>query len=250
MKRSVQTNPVQTNPVFSLLHPTARPNGWQTAAEAWVSSAKEWNSFEYVLSIHRRQAELPNSVGIDWYEYYDSTRCWFEDNIGPYVILGINILAPTMVNNGNCAALCSSGLVLVDVNDDLFPCQDWDEKLLNAIARAGKKLTDEFVIKVNHGSYQPKLITHPVISRAYFERIGPVDPRYLGYGCDDELTEHAYRDGVVIEAPEILWEHRHHSNGLRAADALDAHNARPEVWEAKEKIRAARRAEGFPKVQL
>ena len=241
-------------PVFSLIHPTARlKNGgltWMRACSRWRSTCGSWSNCEYVLSIHRRQAELPNSgpefdFGVAYRAALASLNFIWER-----YILAVNVLAPTMVNNGNCAALASTVKVLVDVNDDLEPCTQWDLLLLEAIAKAGKTLNDEFVIKVSHGTYQPDLITHPIVSRAYFERIGPTDPRYIGYGCDDELTEMAYRDGVVIDATHIVFEHRHPSMGTRVGDALDAHNGRPEVWANKEEIRAARRAAGFPKVEL
>ena len=77
-----------------------------------------------------------------------------------------------------------------------------------------------------------------------------MDPRYLGYGCDDEFTEHAYRDGVVIEAPQIVFEHQHWTNGGRPKDAIDEHNNRPEVWAAKDLLNRERRTAGFPKVTL
>jgi hypothetical protein len=129
--------------------------------------------------------------------------------------------------------------VLVDVNDDLLPCEGWDAKLLAAIERAGG-LNRDFVVKVSHGDYHPELITHPVLSRSYYERLGPSDVGYLGYGADDELTARAYADGVVIEAPEIVWRHLDWRKGQRAKDAIDEWNGRPECWKARAETLARR----------
>jgi GT2 family glycosyltransferase len=144
----------------------------------------------------------------------------------------VNTGDPTMTNNANVGGIASSGRVLVDVNDDLFPCDGWDEKLLEAIEKAGG-LDRDFVVKVSHGEYHPELITHPIVSRSYFEKIGPVDSGYLGYGPDDELTVRAYQAGVVIDAPQIFFDHRDWRKEQRPKDAVDEWNNRPEVWKAR-----------------
>jgi len=222
-------------PIFSLCHATARtPGGWVEACAAWRKACRVPSRCEYVLSIHRRFAELgyEPAKGMSFPGLYLNTvkalqMCWGEAGM---VI--VNTGDPTMTNNANVGGLASSGLVLVDVNDDLFPCDGWDEKLLEAIEKAGG-LDRDFVVKVSHGEYHPELITHPIISRSYYAKIGPVDTGYLGYGQDDELTAKAYRAGVVIDAPQIFFEHRDWRKEQRPKDAIDEWNNRPEVWKAR-----------------
>jgi hypothetical protein len=242
-------------PVFSLCHPTARVNlTWEFACTEWFNKCANPAQCEYVLGIHRRQSELPSAESVPAFDIMQGT---LERRLAlsgwPKCGVVVNDGAPTMVNNGNNTVRWASAPVIVSVNDDLFPCEHWDERLLEVIGQ--RPLNSEFVVKVSIASpdgtlYHDGLITHAIVSRAYCDRIGPVDPRYLGYGCDDEFTEHAYRDGVVIEAPDIVFEHRHWSNGGRPRDVLDDHNGRPEVWEMKHRLNAERRAAGFPKVVL
>ena len=240
------------NPVFSLCHPTARPLMWEKTCHTWLANCVDPSQCEYILGIHKRQAELPELVPPFKVMYGKILESLYFSG-WPFRRAVINEGDPTMVNNANGVALASVGYVLVDVNDDLFPCARWDEALLAAIGDRG--LDSEFVIKVSINapdgtSYHPGIITHPIVSSRYFERVGPTDPRYLGYGCDDDFTAHAYRDGVVIEAPQIVFEHRHWTNGGRPKDAIDEHNGRPEVWERKAELNRERRAAGFPKVTL
>ena len=220
---------MRETPIFSLCHGTARvPGGWEEACERWRRACHRPERVEYVLSIHRRGRELGYS-DLSFPDLYQETlmalRLWWPDS----GVLAVNPGEPTMTNNGNMAAACSSGRVLVDVNDDLLPCDGWDTALFEAIERAGG-LDSDFVIKVSHGDYHPELITHPVLSRSYYERIGPVDTAYLAYGADDEATVRAYRDGVVIDAPQIVFEHLDWRKGQRPKDAIDEWNNRPEVW--------------------
>jgi len=233
---------MRETPIFSLCHGTARiPGGWEKACERWRRACDRPERVEYVLSIHRRQQELNYPPVTPFFRLYReaflSLRLWWPDT----GVLAVNPGEPTLTLNGNMAAACSSGRVLVDVNDDLFPCDGWDSLLLEAIERAGG-LDREFVVKVSHGEYHPELITHPILSRAYYERVGPVDAGYLGYGSDDELTARAYRDGVVIDAPQIVFDHLDWRKGQRAKDAIDEWNNRPEVWENRAETLAKRLA--------
>jgi len=221
---------VRETPIFSLCHCTARvPGGWEKTCERWRRACDRPERVEYVLSIHRRQEELSYSPVTPFFRLYRDAlltlRLWWPDT----GVLAINPAEPTLTNNGNMASACSSGRVLVDVNDDLLPCDGWDTALLEAIERAGG-LDRDFVVKVSHGDYHPELITHPVLSRSYYERIGPVDTAYLAYGADDEATARAYRHGVVIDAPQIVFEHLDWRKGQRPKDAIDEWNNRPEVW--------------------
>jgi GT2 family glycosyltransferase len=226
------------SPIFSLCHPTARiPGGWESACRAWRDKCADPTRVEYVLSIHRRQSELG-------YEPFSAMKpAPFEDLVRSIKLtleriwpgrwtLAVNESDPTMTNNANVGAAASIGCVLVDMNDDLYPCESWDAQLLSVIDNDGG-LERDFVVKVSHGSYHPELITHPIVSRSYFEKIGPVDPAYLAYGADDDLTVRAARDGVVIDAPNILFPHLDWRAGQRPKDGIDEWNDRPEVWRAR-----------------
>ena len=224
-----------STPIFSLCHPTARaPGGWVEACAAWRKACAVPSRCEYILSIHRRFEELgyEPAKGISFPGLYLNTVKALQMFWADSGMVIVNTGDPTMTNNANVGGIASSGRVLVDVNDDLFPCEGWDEKLLEAIERAGG-LDRDFVVKVSHGDYHPELITHPILSRSYYQKIGPVDSGYLGYGPDDELTVTALRDRVVIDAPQIFFDHRDWRKGQRDKDAIDEWNNRPEVWKAR-----------------
>lgn len=69
---------------------------------------------------------------------------------------------------------------------------------------------------------------------------------YLSHNCDTELTEVALRDGVVIDAHHLLFEHMHPDCGKRQRDKSDIVHASQERWNTGEMLFNFRRRAGFP----
>jgi len=227
-------------PQIAICHSTARPDGWQESWSAWQAKRSDPGLFyEYVLCMDARHAEhLPRLP----HEYHR-----------------------TVVNYGreccnvahNVAASVTSAPLIVIGADDVFPCQDWDIKLLKAVQRAGKTLpgkfdelsTDDFVIWVSTGNPNDKnLILIPILSRARFLRYGyAVWDEYPSVCADNDFSMMADRDGVIIDARDFIrFEHRHFTVTGEAPDEVYARQNAPELYRAGEEILARRIAEGFP----
>jgi len=227
-------------PKFSILHPTIRlaNEGWRSAWECWADTCDQAEAVEYILAID------------DWgnrpfyFPWWTSTR---HRSITSVIVL----------NNGRCcyvdaqntAAKAARGDFLITAADDWFPCLHWDS-MLNALVP--DPLHTEAVIKVRT-QHHPDLAIYPILTRAYYERPGrggcPAGelfyPEYLSMGSDDDLTEYARRDGVLLEAPEMKFEHRHHSLGLAQEDEAYRYVASEEAWAVKERVIARRRRENY-----
>jgi hypothetical protein len=221
---------------FSILHPTARvPDGWRPAADAWLENCSRPQDVEYVLAVHesQRHALLCKELGFGLFHLVEShgRRCWVE--------------------NSNAAAEASTGKFLVLSADDFFPPKDWDLGMLAAIPNIDAPCVLDLGTSDSIG--QPGLIAFPTMTRAYYEQPGRggcggnfLYPEYVSMGADDDFTEYAHRDGAVVDARHLKFEHRHWSNGARPHDEVDDwQSGRPEVWEMKERVIARRRREGF-----
>lgn len=68
----------------------------------------------------------------------------------------------------------------------------------------------------------------------------------LSHNCDTEFGEVATRDGVVIEANHLLFEHLHPDCFKRQRDGADMTHASKERWNAGEMLFNFRRGQGFP----
>jgi hypothetical protein len=75
-------------------------------------------------------------------------------------------------------------------------------------------------------------------------------PEYISVGSDDDFTENAFLDGVVIDACELKFEHRHPSvTGLKPDEVAQQSN-RLEAWQVRERVLGRRRSEQFGRRKL
>lgn len=148
------------------------------------------------------------------------------------------------VRGWNLAAEQATGKVLVAVTDDFTPPQHWDAKLL-ALEPKGWE-DGEHVVHIDDG-FVRTLCTLSILTSKRYERFGYLFyPDYQSMFCDTEFTEVAYRDGVVIKAMHLLFEHLHPDCGKRLRDEADLKHASSERWRHGEILFNYRKFKGFP----
>jgi hypothetical protein len=214
-------------PMFSICHTTARPDRWVESSNAWLLQAYDHrvDALEYVLCTDDRWG-----------------TCFVPDDI----VHVKNHLRQCSVDGWNIAAKASTGNVLILNADDFFPSEDWDLELRRVID-GHNPLKEDLVIHVSTGNPRDKdLISLGILSRARYERLGyALHPSYESVYSDDEFTEHAYRDGCVIDARHLVFEHRHPGMGKAADDAVYQWQNRREAYESGKANLERRRKEGF-----
>jgi hypothetical protein len=231
---------MKTTPDFSLLHATARlPDGWRAAYTAWMDRCANRRAVEYVLVTDARDRAKTTEIESMPFTAigYGERWCWL-----------INHKRPCTVDAWNLAAGLSLGKVLVVVSDDWFPCDRWDEVLRRAIPDMSKEVC---VWPADTGGTAGIMIC-PILTRAYYERPGRGGhpngelfyPDYISVGSDDDFTEVAQRDGVIVRIPEV-FEHRHPSAGLAQDDDVYKWSNRKEAWDRKVEVQARRRECNF-----
>lgn len=215
-------------PLFSILHPTIRlPDGWMGAYKTWLGNCDDWSRVEYMLAVDGLSA---------------AGELWRRSDTLEYRIAA-NLRRRCYVDAINAAARASTGQILVVAADDWFPTPHWDTEILKHIPDP----TIERVLWIE--SEHPHIMTHAVMTRAYYERPGRggcggnlFHPAYSSYGCDDDLTAYAQRDGVVVR-PGMRFEHRHWTLGTAPMDAAYGHIA--QMGGDKDEIFARRQKENF-----
>ena len=217
------------SPVISICHATARPNGWPAAWTAWRERHSGIYSYEYILCMDEAQAEsLPS---------WESGTCRTV----------VNRARPCATDAFNCAARASTGEILFLASDDCFPPASWDRELVEASRQAASR---DFVIWVSTGCDNDcRLILVPILSRERFLRYGyALHPDYPTVYADNEFTEVAERDGVIIDMRrKIFFDHRHFTrpDGL-PFDEVYARQNHPEQYRRGWQTLNRRRALGFP----
>ena len=232
-------------PLFSLLHPTARPDGWRGAMNVWHERCDNPSQVEYVFCVDKGRDQEAWSRQGDW--AFGLWQKWH-----PFKFT-VNEGRRCAVDAWNEAAKASTGWLLITVADDYRPPEHWDMQLTEIISgpidvdaptkQTYPLVTREFVLDVDNGDGSDWLLPFSFISRAYYERLGCLFwPEYFGLGADNDFTERARRDDVVINARHIKFSHPQ----LPAYDPIYQWQHRVEAEEAYRRVFSKREAQGFP----
>ena len=226
-------------PTFSILHTSARPEQWRAVFEDWLSKADNPAAVEYVLCIDSR-----------WGFQFGLLSTAETFGLRPGLDrLTWNLGRMCYVDGVNTAAKASNGSILIVNADDQFPCEHWDTKLLEAL----KVHPAEFVLEVSTGTpneHDRGILVLPILSRSRYERLGYVlYPEYESMFADNDFCEQAKQDGVILDARELVFPHRHclFTKGV-AEDRAYVMQNRPEAYLLGEKVLLKRRAANFGSV--
>jgi hypothetical protein len=204
---------MKTAPLFSLCHATARIPGWEDAARAWMENCDVQSRFEYILCTDAG-SKTPD--------------------LWPTFKHVINHGRKCAVDGWNAAAKASTGKFLITVADDWFPIPHWDTELLKVIPDLDK----EYVVWLATGG-NPNLMTFSCLTRKYYERYGYIFyPEYIGMYADNDFTDCALKDGVVIDCRETLpvFEHLHPAYGTAQWDKVYRWQHRSEAFDVGEQV--------------
>ena len=240
---------------ISILHTSARPNQWRATYDAWIAAAAHPENVEYILCIDYRWGTLA-SWGVE--EFYGGRRGRNKVvlNKHPYKHSGAT------AGHNECAK-DSSGDVLVVIADDLFPCPNWDQLIVET-AVAGMRaeplspdgMLKDWLIWCPTGTpteFERNIIIAPIMSRSLYQRWGYVFyPKFESMYSDNDMTEHAQLDQLegrcVIIRGGFAFDHRHPFFKPESMD--DAYRAQndPELYDQGLRLLKARREAKFQDV--
>ena len=151
-----------------------------------------------------------------------------------------------IVNAWNYGAKQAKGNILVQMSDDWSPSRHWDALISNAIGATN----EEKVLAISDGLRTDKLLCMSIMTQKRLEKQGGFmfHPDYQesdGLYGDNEFTERAYADGVVIEAKNIIFKHENPLfTGGKPDDQIKHHN-KPEFYEKGKAIYEKRKSNGW-----
>lgn len=148
------------------------------------------------------------------------------------------------VRGWNKAAENTTGKVIICIADDFSPPAHWDT-LLKQLNPPGW-MDGEFIVHTEDG-YVHDIAVLSILTRKRYNKFGYVFyPQYESMFTDTEFTEVAYRDGVVIQAKQLLFEHMHCDCGKRPKDQHDVLHGGKDRWNRGEMLFKYRKGIGFP----
>lgn len=236
-------------PLFSILHPTARvkpfppslPEGWRHTMQALYDTCIDPSRVEYVVAVHDSQWDQfwqgqlsPNNIPVPW----------------PHFRVVRNTKRDCNVDQLNCAAADSTGLILMGTMDDLFPPPEWDRKIADLFTRGPFEYNEPHIIYFQSGSPMDEQLPQAgIITRPLYERWGYIlYPGYESMYADNDLIERAALEGVDAKAFDIAFEHRHPIFGKAETDAVYQDQNAPEKYRKGRALLERRRVAGFKPV--
>jgi hypothetical protein len=196
-------------PTFSLLHTTARlPDGWIEAALEWFKACDNPDTVEYILFVDGPDwAPLPKKR-----KFFGSSCVATSD---------ADLCSVGSANGWNRAAKVSHGKFLITISDDYRPCEHWDTGILKVLSSYAYGWEDHaLVLDVDNQDGAPH-IPFSFLTRAYYNRYGYIFyPEYKGLMADNDFTDVAREDGVVINARHLKFRHLHYLCGTASNDEV------------------------------
>ncbi|MFA5723962.1 MAG: hypothetical protein WC979_06910 [Candidatus Pacearchaeota archaeon] len=222
---------------ISILHPTReRPKIAYDNFCKWIASALDPGSIEYFIGVDNDDPLQ------DTYKDIFKVSC---KGVQAIVYIGESRNPVAAVNNLS-KYISDTTQILVEVVDDVEPCTNWDKSLFEKLQNV-----DNFNQPKSIGTHDGLrgygiVFTQPIMNRAFFEKFGYfIYPEYTSMCADNDFTELSRRSGYLIDAPEILFKHRHYSIGLSIFDKTYARNNNPTELERNRKVYAEREKNNF-----
>lgn len=199
---------------FSICHPTyLRPEQALAIRDLYLGRAKNPMAVEYIFGLHHNDAESIKLLSGFRHTVTDKEGCC------------PNTLEPMKA---------STGKFIMVIADDLIPPEGWDEQILEALRDKtgdGNVTCDIYippweecglVLNFNDSLRRDGHMCHGFMTRPWLEEY--LEDPWPGTGIfsDNEFTYRARKAEIVIEAPEIVFEHRHYSTGKVPMDATYA----------------------------
>jgi len=214
--------------IFSLCYTSVRPEFIPQVIQLWRKKAAHPENVEVIVAVDEGDTASFQAAT------EAKAECVLVQTERPF----------SCVKGWNLAAQSTKGSVLIAIADDFVPPDSWDEQLLGVSDKGW--IFEDRVVKVWDG-YNPDLCTLSILTRARYNRFGYMFyPGYLSMFNDTEFTSHAYQDKVVIEAMNLLFEHKHPDCGKRPRDNHDLSHASNLRWQLGESLFKYRRAQKFP----
>jgi hypothetical protein len=185
---------------ISLLHATR--GRFQQAAGArrkWMEKAANQDAIEHIFALDADDAESLQYLTL-----------WRNVVVAP---------GGGPVRAWNAAAQACNGHVLIQLSDDWEPPMGWDQIILDRIGDTSKSA----VLQIWDGYREDQLLCMAILTRArYIEQGYLFHPDFFSMYSDNWFSHCAFRDGVVIDARDVVFEHLHPAFGKAEVDATYA----------------------------
>lgn len=180
---------------IAIIHPSrGRPKWAKETYNNFVSKAKSI-PISYYLSLDEDDKDLENYIK----EFAgEDVKIIISKNTRPGSVEPTNAVQKHLKDES----------LILGVNDDFVPMENWDEPLINFINNA--VATKEYFVHVrtSANNFRPECSECCIISRAFIDKLGFIlYPEYWSMWADNDLTSTAKAFGFYYAFPEYYMRH-------------------------------------------
>lgn len=195
---------------LSLLYTTARHHLIPGVIQRWRDSAGDFSRVEMLVVTDSR---------------YQPAEAYPEN-----VRFLVNDGRRDCVTGWNLAAAQSTGEVLVQVSDDLFPPKNWDVSIDEAMRRFMSDRPD-VVLNLLDERMQYGFAFHPVLSRAAYDKLGYLyPPEFESMYCDNWFAAYHRKYSRFEVSRDRFWSHAHRTTHAVEVDDVMLRHESPERY--------------------
>ena len=132
------------------------------------------------------------------------------------------------VTGWNLAARNATGDIFIQVSDDLFPPAKWDLFIRSEVSKwKAKQNRADIVLNLLDERQQRKVIFHPVLTRASYEKTGYLyPPDFQSMHCDSWFFLYHRKYSFLVASSMVFWHHRHRStHPVEVDDVMRIHES-------------------------
>jgi hypothetical protein len=176
-------------PVISLVHATRGRVEQSTKARAmWIGMARHPERVEHIFAVDS-----------------DDEASQVLRRFNSVVVSG----AGGCVEAWNAAAAKATGDIIIQLSDDWIPPRNWDVEIESRMDTSKAQ-----VLAVSDGHRKDDLLCMAILARRRLIEQGHLfHPDFLGVFSDNWFTHCAKRDGVIVDATDLVFEHQHPAFG-------------------------------------
>jgi hypothetical protein len=203
----------------------------------WVNDAKNPSEIEYLIGLDNNEPEKL---------LYENKFQEANKKVGNFLIDMGNSTSAIQAVNRLATKISDTSELLIEVCDDIGSFSGWDTALFETL-KGIDNFKDPKMIGTHDGLRDYGVVfTQPIMNRACYNKLGYIIYiEYTSMFADNDFTEIARRTGWLINAPHILFRHKHYSIGFNKMDATYSKRNNTEEWDYNRQVYLKREKENF-----
>lgn len=225
------------------VHPSyGRPRQAIDTVLKWLEQAEHAYQVEYLLCVDDNDPDLQEYQALLEQAHTKQKLLLF----GRFVLNVSPSRNVVQAINAGGKLLSSTTELIVGTADDMDSISNWDTQLLSQLIGVDNFNTPKLIGVSDGLRGYGEVMVYLIVNRAWYTRLGYlICPEYDGVFADNDMHQVALRLNALVNAPHLVFQHRHYIIGLNPMDATYARNNNQAGWDRNHAVYQGRAGRNF-----